>query len=541
MQFDAEGTILVPVRWYFVPEGTPWLPIPHQFGSTNWEPEGYSPVGIGERWDSLRPWRDGSIDWRIDPPKRFCGKPDWWDLGVPLGTPPLVLSNSGQADCCIDGSGIRVGGESRVEYLEPLAGGTELGATSYVWPIELVAGGFESGGLYTGTLVARELGGAELGAYSLPALLYATHGGIYAGGLYAALLYTNRYGGIFAGGTEQAYLIDAVHGGVYVGGTSVETMLATVHGGVYVGATSHAYLPTLVHGGIHAGGIYSAHLSAYPLGGTKVGGLSSEKLIDTVHGGVKVGGTSVEQLKEITNGGVKVGATSTVYIGGSTTCCGATGTVAGLNFYRILANQGNLWHGKFAKGFSSRPTAVVMYNCGSGTKPAFNLFSCDGTPCSTNWAGATAATGKFYTSPNPTDLNEVIRTDNNPGTAWNAAVWVLWPCNSNFGTANACGTAYPLPYFPGWFMTSGGATQFYSFTPTISDTYTFKTWNNTFTNTLTVFDSTCTTTLATGAGNTGFSVALTAGTQYKLRVAGTTVGVPISISAPSYPSYYLWK
>jgi hypothetical protein len=73
----------IPVHWFFVPQGTPFLPYATVFNSLNWDDQDTQPDShLGEDWDAARPWRDGSM------PPLACndlhpfGAPEQWAYGV---------------------------------------------------------------------------------------------------------------------------------------------------------------------------------------------------------------------------------------------------------------------------------------------------------------------------------------------------------------------------------------------------------------------------------------------------------------------------
>lgn len=132
MQFDQAGQIVRRVRWYFVEPGTEWLPVPHQFGSMNWAPQGLIGLGIGERWDSTRPWRDGAIDWPLTEPIHLCGDNSWWNDGCPSTAPDLPRTPSGRPACCAGEGGLLLGGSSTWKLGFKGSGGLLLGGSSHV-------------------------------------------------------------------------------------------------------------------------------------------------------------------------------------------------------------------------------------------------------------------------------------------------------------------------------------------------------------------------------------------------------------------------
>lgn len=95
-----DSDIEVTRRWYRVPEGTPWLPFPTIFRSTNWEPFPYLREGAGAVWPSQ--WRHK----RIGEMGGFgylhqCGTPDDFLRGAAFDPGVNVVYDSEWIpDCC---------------------------------------------------------------------------------------------------------------------------------------------------------------------------------------------------------------------------------------------------------------------------------------------------------------------------------------------------------------------------------------------------------------------------------------------------------
>jgi hypothetical protein len=139
-----------PATWYFVPRGTPWVPLTGAFGSTNWDAEfppnvayGY-PSAPGEIMGSPRPWRNGSRPAFAPPfPGPVQGTPDQWEHGCGDSLP---------------WGGTGMGGRLTVGGLLPLRGGTGVGGLNALpWSL---FGGTGVGGLYAGF---RSEGGTGVG------------------------------------------------------------------------------------------------------------------------------------------------------------------------------------------------------------------------------------------------------------------------------------------------------------------------------------------------------------------------------------------
>src|SRR5262249_18245821 len=100
---DTDDTI-VDVRWFRVPPGTPCFPVPHHFGSLNWQVgEELDPAGPGEVVGAPRPWFNGATPpWPV--PTRHCGADALWIDGIGAG-PLTELASTlvGPPDCCAGG------------------------------------------------------------------------------------------------------------------------------------------------------------------------------------------------------------------------------------------------------------------------------------------------------------------------------------------------------------------------------------------------------------------------------------------------------
>jgi len=123
MQFDEAGLIVHKVRWYWCEPGAKLFPGRNSFSSDNWSPINNSTLGLGEVWNSPRPWSNGSLS--VPPPPgdgHVCGDLSWFSEGCPSDAPPLPRSPSGLATCCSTGGIVISGG---YKYL--FGGGLALG------------------------------------------------------------------------------------------------------------------------------------------------------------------------------------------------------------------------------------------------------------------------------------------------------------------------------------------------------------------------------------------------------------------------------
>ncbi len=100
MIFDQEGTISADITWYFADDNAQFFPQPHLFGSSNWNTTGFVDLGPGEDWQANRTYTKGAKPDGLNGQGKFCGLPDWWTNGVPMGTPPVQLDFRGLPVCC---------------------------------------------------------------------------------------------------------------------------------------------------------------------------------------------------------------------------------------------------------------------------------------------------------------------------------------------------------------------------------------------------------------------------------------------------------
>jgi hypothetical protein len=100
MQFDTEGTIIRQVKWYFAAPDAKVFPVPHSFGSSIWLQRGSENLGLGEVWNSKRPYYRGARPFPAKGMGSTCGQQDWFVSGVPAGTPDIRLSDVSVPTCC---------------------------------------------------------------------------------------------------------------------------------------------------------------------------------------------------------------------------------------------------------------------------------------------------------------------------------------------------------------------------------------------------------------------------------------------------------
>jgi len=108
MRFGPDDDQVLPVRWYFVPEGTVVNTPPHNFFSQNWQERNWSDGQIGE-FGATRPWINGST-----PLNGFMGPSgngracfdsflEAWEDGLLSGETTGPFDADGKPLCCIEG------------------------------------------------------------------------------------------------------------------------------------------------------------------------------------------------------------------------------------------------------------------------------------------------------------------------------------------------------------------------------------------------------------------------------------------------------
>lgn len=244
MQFDQDAQIIRRVRWYFVPEDTPSFPAPQKFGSQNWQWRGFEPLGIGERWDSDRPWRDGSIPWPIKPPRLCEHVPvEWFDEGCPSNAPPLQLTPLGQATCCAPASGIYVSVKLRATLNPPRKGGLILKGVVRLKRIYHLQGGVLPGATLVVYPPTKVYGGILVGATVKPKLIYHASGGVLLSALVKKKTLLRGRGGPALNASKELMLIKVLRGGFRSGGKSDMRIERKFKGGLKAGGT--VYIPPL--------------------------------------------------------------------------------------------------------------------------------------------------------------------------------------------------------------------------------------------------------------------------------------------------------
>jgi hypothetical protein len=344
MQFDADGTMIRPVRWYFCREGALPLPYSHLYGSANWLTVPRQNTGIGERWDSPRAYNNGQAPVGASGQTGPCGPQDWWENGVPPDAPPLPLDTQLLGTCCTgDTGGIFVGGgryvpcirlfhQDMVQISSPLDPTfevmTEFNAATwrydYTPQLEVQVFGrtakpftdclnqveiiYHVGSTSSFRLAVRmsydpatqtsiwvetpSLGGTPLQGLPISIRIvnrmYAGTGGLKIGG---------------AGVPNRNWQVGT--GGLLLGATTLSRLIATLTGGIKVGSTTLRVI----------------RIPGDPNAGIKVGATSTHKDKVTGTGGLKVGATSIYKLHKVGSGGVKIGATSSSNQGIAVLCC----------------------------------------------------------------------------------------------------------------------------------------------------------------------------------------------------------------------------
>lgn len=331
MQFDEAGTIVVPVRWYFCQEGAQPLPYSHLYVSSNWQTVPRQSVGIGERWDAARPWSNGKPPNGATGTRKPCGPQDWWQNGVPTGSPPLKLDNNLLGACCTGSSGgIMIGGGHDQPCI-PLPDSAKVFVRTSIDPVFVLAphvatGRWEkdytdgikvfldsltpvnpfhclahvSADYFVGSLhtdrEARRVSYTPSTDTSLwvvpPGLptspidnmwieihivgkLFITTGGLKIGGQGTLSRYTfHGQGGLLLGGSQIHVVRRLGTGGLKIGGSSTrrEFLLKSGNGGIEVGASSSGKRHYIGNGGIEVGATSAVKLKANLTGGIKPGG-----------------------------------------------------------------------------------------------------------------------------------------------------------------------------------------------------------------------------------------------------------------------------
>lgn len=100
MQFDEAADLVTRVQWYFCGDKAHIFPGGHSFGSANWiDPDNVN-LGLGERWDSDRPYSKGTAPFCQAVTDNFCGKREWYFDGAPSDANLVQYRGDGTPTCC---------------------------------------------------------------------------------------------------------------------------------------------------------------------------------------------------------------------------------------------------------------------------------------------------------------------------------------------------------------------------------------------------------------------------------------------------------
>lgn len=368
MQFDDAGQVVAKVRWFFAADDAKDFDGPHLFGSTNWSTQSLPTLGIGEVWDSDRKWSNGQRPAGANGTGRVCGPLDWFVNGCPSDAPPLTVTPTGLAQCCVGSPGLLIGGTSvrlskRIVQLHGglLLGGSSLtacmpfyqppfaqlsldGSTwidptssapgSYTWDFSPPAGFFVTlisdmpfcppytsrgtlktchptlaPGCVTNKLVAwLPLEGR--GLHAVPMIFRFRFGPV----LWVRFNLVARMptGGLLIG-AERELRVNRWSGlgGLLIGGDATHSMPQARTGGLLIGGQSQTILPHRVGtGGFVIGGTSATSMPTHTTGGLLIGGTSAARKIEHVAGGLKIGGTAAARRRAAATGGLKIGGTS---------------------------------------------------------------------------------------------------------------------------------------------------------------------------------------------------------------------------------------
>lgn len=88
------------VRWSYVPEGTPFVPYPNSWVSSNWDSDPKPLFDIGELPEYGKPWVDGLPIGTL-PQIHVCGTREQWSIGMPRPPAvPVAVDADGVPLCC---------------------------------------------------------------------------------------------------------------------------------------------------------------------------------------------------------------------------------------------------------------------------------------------------------------------------------------------------------------------------------------------------------------------------------------------------------
>jgi len=100
-RFFKDSDVETEIEWYFVPDGTPFLPFSHVIGCDNWQSDKFNWRGPGEVDFSPRPFVQGSTK-PSALARNVCGSAEEWAEGLnwPATGPPVEYDPFGIPTCC---------------------------------------------------------------------------------------------------------------------------------------------------------------------------------------------------------------------------------------------------------------------------------------------------------------------------------------------------------------------------------------------------------------------------------------------------------
>lgn len=133
VQFYSNDPRTATIRWYFVPEGTPYLPYPTVFSSRVWDEDHLGWDGVGEVYGAIRTYdKGGSPPLVAQAGQLPCGSPQQWAQGQPNApTTPVRLDANGNPLCC---SGMPTQGNPLVWWKADAITGIASGGAVNLWP-----------------------------------------------------------------------------------------------------------------------------------------------------------------------------------------------------------------------------------------------------------------------------------------------------------------------------------------------------------------------------------------------------------------------
>lgn len=133
MSFDQAQGLVGSVRWYWTPEGTPWLGVPSNFGSNNWlDSTSQLPYSVGEVDGAKRKYDKGKFPENYHPDYVPCN-PQWLVSGSDPNTTPLPVDGYGRPRCCTPGWGLYVGAQVQSSLSSAIAAGVRPGQAVTSW------------------------------------------------------------------------------------------------------------------------------------------------------------------------------------------------------------------------------------------------------------------------------------------------------------------------------------------------------------------------------------------------------------------------